>query len=145
MPYIYIQLTGEFLLDGELLATGYSGIGEGKNNPAMEGIVDVGPIPEGTYYIQEIWDSPTLGPMACELFPEPGTITYGRSGFYIHGDSIQHPGLASHGCIILPPSVRAKLKVNDVVSVIGSGIPSIPAPINLAISDQIKLEEKISS
>jgi len=143
MGYIYIQLTGEFLLDGEVLATDYSGIGVGKNNPVMEGIVDVGPIPEGTYRISELWNSPTLGPDACELIPEPGTNTFGRSGFYIHGDSIQHPGLASHGCIILPPGVRAKLKVNDAISVIAFR-PRV-SPLDLTINDSLEIKDKVTS
>jgi Protein of unknown function (DUF2778) len=141
MSYIYIQLTGEFLLDGELLATGYSGIGEGKNNPAMEGIVDVGPIPQGSFRITELWNSPTLGPDACQLEPEPGTNTFGRSGFYIHGDSIQHPGLASHGCIILPPGIRQKLKIGDCITVIGT----VPAPLNLVVTDSLEIKDKVAS
>src|ERR1035438_5538324 len=36
------------------------------------------------------------------LTPESGTNTFGREGFLIHGDSVQNPGTASHGCIILP-------------------------------------------
>lgn len=140
MGYIYIQSTGEFLLNGEVLATGYSGIGAGKNNPEMEGIVDVGPIPQGTFRITAIWNSSTLGPIACELEADAGTNTFGRSGFFIHGDSCQHPGLASHGCIILPPKVRANLKVNDAISVIG--VP--PKPIDISVGDQIQFKEKIS-
>jgi hypothetical protein len=38
--------------------------------------------------------------------PDPGTETFGRGEFRIHGDSIAHPGTASHGCIILPRAVR---------------------------------------
>jgi hypothetical protein len=38
--------------------------------------------------------------------PDRGTETFGRSEFRIHGDSIAHPGMASHGCIILPRAVR---------------------------------------
>jgi hypothetical protein len=39
----------------------------------------------------------------------PGTVTYGRTDFRIHGDSIQHPGQASNGCIILKKSIREKI------------------------------------
>lgn len=40
------------------------------------------------------------------LPPEPGTQTFGRTAFRIHGDSISNPGTASEGCIILPPNIR---------------------------------------
>jgi hypothetical protein len=43
------------------------------------------------------------------LTPILQTKTYGRSGFLIHGDSIQHPGEASEGCIIMPPDARHRI------------------------------------
>lgn len=39
------QKTGELQQDGEHVATGYSGAGEGKNNPKMQSVRNVGPIP----------------------------------------------------------------------------------------------------
>ena len=35
--------------------------------------------------------------------------THGRSGLLMHGDSKEHPGSASHGCVILPRSVREEV------------------------------------
>jgi len=86
-----------------------SGPGEGKNNPDLEYIHDVGPIPKGVYGIGPPHDTPTHGPHALALTPEPGTNTFGRDGFLIHGDSVQNPGTASHGCIILPRTVRDQI------------------------------------
>jgi hypothetical protein len=85
---------------------GYSGFHEGKNNPDMEDVHDVGPIPRGDYAIGAPFDSPTHGPLAIPLTPLSRTQTFGRSGFLMHGDSIEHPGEASHGCIIMPHYVR---------------------------------------
>jgi len=51
----------------------------GNNNPDEQWRKDEGPIPEGKWKIgipHENW---------APLTPEPGTKTYGRSGFYIHG------------------------------------------------------------
>ena len=43
----------------------------------------------------------------------PGTQTYRRDGFEIHGESIRHPGAASSGCIILPPDIRRRLAASS--------------------------------
>jgi hypothetical protein len=43
--WTYAQKTGELQQDGKNVATGYSGAGPGKNNPEMENIRNVGPIP----------------------------------------------------------------------------------------------------
>jgi len=85
---------------------GYSGAGRGKNNPSMQAAQAVGPIPRGRWRITGKKDSPNTGPFTIVLEPEPDTDTCGRSEFRIHGDSIAHPGTASHGCIILPRAVR---------------------------------------
>jgi hypothetical protein len=85
---------------------GYSGAGRGKNNPTMQAAVSVGPIPQGCWTVAARRDSPRTGPCTLILDPAPNTETFGRSEFRIHGDSIVHPGTASHGCIILPRVVR---------------------------------------
>jgi hypothetical protein len=41
------------------------------------------------------------------LTPFPGTQTYGRDGFLIHGDNVLHD--ASQGCIILDRAVRNRI------------------------------------
>ncbi len=109
MTYRYEQSTGRFSRDGELMATGYSGQGEAKNDPERQGEVRTGPIPRGIYIIGRARNTPTHGPMVMALSPVPGTDTLGRSGFLIHGDSRSAPGTASLGCIILPPHVRSMI------------------------------------
>ena len=103
----YIQKTGEiFDIKGNLLGTGYSGHGIGKNNPEMQDVKNVGPIPKGRYQIGEKYDSKHTGPFTIILIPDPKNNMFGRSGFRIHGDSIVAPGTASEGCIILSRNIR---------------------------------------
>jgi hypothetical protein len=94
------------LVRGAQTWRGYSGAGRGLNNPALQMAVGIGPIPQGHWTIVSRCDSPNTGPCTLTLVPDPGTETFGRSEFRIHGDSIAHPGTASHGCIILPRAVR---------------------------------------
>src|SRR5207244_1311588 len=77
---------------------GYSGKGEGRNNPKKEAEKDVGPIPAGLYRIGPAYDNPKTGPHVMDLTPI-GHNAHGRSGFQIHGDKQNHD--ASTGCIVL--------------------------------------------
>ncbi len=104
--WTYSQADGKLSQNGAQRGAGYSGFAEGKNNPAMQGIHDVGPIPVGSYQIGPPHDTPSHGPFVLALTPSAETNTFGRSGFLIHGDSVSNPGTASHGCIILPRALR---------------------------------------
>ena len=46
---------------------------------------------------------------------------YGREGFFIHGDSIDNPGNASNGCIVLNRQWRVMIaqSADDVLVVVG--------------------------
>jgi hypothetical protein len=103
--WIWHQSAGQLTRDGRSWQ-GYSGAGRGRNNPSLQAAAGIGPIPQGRWRITDRHDSPNTGPYTLTLAPEPGTATFGRSAFRIHGDSIAHPGTASHGCIILPRAVR---------------------------------------
>lgn len=106
--------TGELTRDGVPLGAGYSGQPECKNDPTQCDQHDRGPIPPGRYTIGEPHDSPTHGPFAMKLTPDPSNEMYGRSAFMIHGDSASHPGAASNGCIIAPRAVRETVhRLND--------------------------------
>ena len=115
--WTYEQRTGRLLDDaGTLVATGYSGFGSDKNQPADESIADLGPIPAGEYSIggPECVEAPgPHGPYVLRLTPAPTNDMFGRNGFLIHGDSIEHPGTASHGCIILPRKIREAIAQSD--------------------------------
>jgi len=105
--WTYRQSTGE-LADplGEIIAVGYAGAGAGKNNPAMQSDIDVGPITQGFYTIGAPINSEDHGPFAMPLLPAATNQMFGREGFMMHGDSIVHPGDASEGCIIMPRATR---------------------------------------
>jgi hypothetical protein len=94
-------------LNKQLAGKGYSGTGAGRDNPAMQGVHNVGPIPQGAYEIGTPHDTATHGPYVMRLTPKPHTVTYGRAGFLIHGDNKRHD--ASHGCIILARDLRHKI------------------------------------
>ena len=88
---------------GKPCAAGYSGHGPGLNNPAMQDIHNIGPVPQGLYSLGAPLDHPTCGPFAIPLIPHDGNEMFGRSGFYVHGDDVRYPGqeVASDGCIVL--------------------------------------------
>jgi hypothetical protein len=105
--WIYAQKTGALRQNNQPAGTGYSGFDNGKNNPAMQAVSNVGPIPQGSWTIVgPPFNSPDHGPFVLRLEPNTGTPTFGRSGFLMHGDSIEAQGCASRGCIILPRTVR---------------------------------------
>ena len=107
MPWTYSPSTGKLCNRADqCVATGYSGAPAGKNNPAMQNVEKVGPIPRGGYMIEAPFNSPEHGPFAMHLVPDPTNIVYGRDGFLMHGDSLEHPGAASEGCIIMPRPAR---------------------------------------
>lgn len=115
MPHTYEIPTG-YLYDpaGKLTGTGYAGGDkgqrpEGKNNPDMCNVPNVGPLPPGLYTMGEPVEHSQLGPFAIPLTPDPTNEMFGRRGFYVHGDKIGAPGSASDGCMILPRSVREAL------------------------------------
>lgn len=109
MTWRWDQSAGELSRDGKLVSRGYSGNGRGKNNPAMQAATGMGPCPRGRWDIGGPPYTGNCGPYSLRLAPKPGTDTFGRSAFRIHGDSIASPGTASHGCIILPRAVRAAI------------------------------------
>lgn len=105
---------GNLSRGGELVGTGYAGGDKGQrpdgvNNPALQNVHNVGPLPQGKYTIGEFLDRPTLGKFAGQLIPAPENEMYGRSGFYIHGDTEEMNQSASDGCIILPYTIREQI------------------------------------
>ena len=82
--WTYVQKTGELLLDGVHEAFGYSGYDDpetgqnGKNNPDLQTVRDVGPIPTGRYTIQSPEDTVNHGPFVLPLIPSPDNQMFGR-------------------------------------------------------------------
>lgn len=92
-------------VDGDRIGAAYSGDPAHKNDPAFVGAHAEGPLPEGVYELGKPFGAADTGPFSIPLEQLQGE-SYGRGGFRIHGDSIQHPGAASHGCIVTAPEVR---------------------------------------
>ncbi len=111
--WTYSQSTGRLTQDDEAIGHGYSGHGEGKDNPLLQDVANVGPIPQGIYSIGDPFDTETHGPFVLRLQPIGATNTHGRRGFLIHGDSIIKPGTASEGCIIMPRIVRETIASSE--------------------------------
>lgn len=105
--WIYHQAPGDLFHDSEYEGRGYSGTGAGRDRPCYDHVPGVGPIPAGEWTIGPAHDHPHLGPCVMNLDPVPGTDTYGRSAFRIHGDNSRHD--ASEGCIILGPGIRERI------------------------------------
>lgn len=120
-PAIYFKVsTGEVGFHDDIgnmvtLAFGYSGAPGHINATESERLFRKGPIPRGAWTMGRANDHPTLGPVTIGLYPREETETFGRSGFFIHGDNGKRDNSASSGCIILPRVVRqafAALGVN---------------------------------
>lgn len=110
MGWQYNQKTGELKRDGIAVGLGYSGHGEGKNNPIRQSVPNVGPIPCGFWEIcGPPYTSADHGPYVLRLKPLADTLTFGRSSFLMHGDSRQYPGEASMGCVVLPREIRTEV------------------------------------
>jgi len=101
--WTYDQASGNLDRDGEPVGVGYSGAGEGRNNPDDQDIQNVGPIPRGAYSIGAPYDTATHGPFVMRLTPSK-PLEDGRGGYLIHGDNATHT--ASEGCIILTRLIR---------------------------------------
>lgn len=120
--WTYRQSTGELSHDGQLVGIGYSGHGEGVNNPDLETVHNVGPVPQGQWSMAVIkgddgmpTDYEGKKQPVMRLTPAEGTNTFGRAGFLIHGDMIAEAGQeqASLGCIIMPHYVRQQVAVSE--------------------------------
>lgn len=106
--HYWLQREGIWIGPRGLGFVGYSGRGEGKNNPAMQFVKNVGPLPCGLYLIGPLTDLENkrgFGPGYLVLSPNPANDMRGRSGFLAHWDKTTSdgigpaPDLASEGCI----------------------------------------------
>lgn len=108
--FTYEQKTGVLSHNGEKIGTGYSGHGTGYDNPDAQSQAGIGPIPKGRWKIGTFFDHPHLGPDVSHLTAEPGTETFGRSAFFIHGDNADLNHSASDGCIVLDRASRDRIR-----------------------------------
>lgn len=107
MSWTFDQRTGEFRRDGVLIGKGYAGKGAGKNNPAMQEVHNVGPLPRGRYFGDLLLRKhPHLGEYVIRLEPAKSNEMFGRADFFLHGESRVHPGEASQGCPVADLDIR---------------------------------------
>jgi hypothetical protein len=95
----FTRITAQLVADGVLIGLAYSGNGAGLNNPAMDGVVNVGCLPAGTY-TGALKVEPNKGPRVWALTPDPSNDMKSRSAFMIHWDTRQANFMASEGCIV---------------------------------------------
>lgn len=111
----YDRANGTLSHNGTVVANGYSGKGRFKNRPESEsyraphGSADAAPLPSGSYTIGSPFNSHVTGSYAMRLYPDSVNNMFGRDSFEIHGDSRQHPGEASEGCIVISSSTRHEI------------------------------------
>lgn len=103
--WIYNVKAGTIAGNGHSWTGIYSGHGEGLNNPLMEAVHGVGPIPRGEYKMTWQDSHPHLGKTVALLTPI-GHNAMGRTGLFEHGDNWKMNFTASDGCIIAPETVR---------------------------------------
>lgn len=113
MSWIYGQSTGQLTRNGISVGLpGYSGAPSGQNNPAMQHVENIGPIPRGLYRIGAPRASARHGPHVLSLAPE-GHNALGRTAFLINGDKrVGPPGSGSLGCIIFPLAIRQQISAS---------------------------------
>lgn len=104
--FTYSQSTGVMCRNGIAISRGYSGRGEGVNNPALQNVAKVGPCPQGKYTIGHAKNDPEVGVVAMRLTPDPANEMFGRADFLIHGDNPKMNHTASEGCLIFNLSTR---------------------------------------
>jgi hypothetical protein len=107
--WTYEQRSGKLLHDGVFVWQGYSGHDEGLNNPGMQEVHAIGPLPQGMYTIGMPYSHPHLGPVCMNLEPSQNNVMFGRGDFRIHGDNFANNRSASEGCIVMPLAIRIKV------------------------------------
>lgn len=111
--FTYSQHSGILTDDqGIQVAVGWAGNHDGKNNPDMQQVRCVGPLPRGVYKVESWIDvHPHLGPDVAPLTQVSGE-TYGRGDFFIHGPSVASDryGQESKGCIVITRPMRQQVR-----------------------------------
>ncbi|MDF4005131.1 RHS repeat-associated core domain-containing protein [Luteibacter sp. PPL552] len=118
LDWVYHQRTGQLEHVDEngnvrRVGNGYSGQGNGVNNPDMQNVPDSGPLPRGQYTIGQQRDNRTGAghqlPGSMRLNPSTGNDMQGRAGFLIHGPHANDQMDSSNGCPIFSRDVRNQI------------------------------------
>ena len=90
------------------IGQGYSGNGPGLNNPAMQNVQNVGPLPQGTYTIGPQQDNGNLT-QSMRLTPDPANQMFNRDRFLIHGPHANDQQDSSNGCPVFNRNIRNQI------------------------------------
>jgi hypothetical protein len=121
-PYTYSQSHHHFsgtAYDGTWIDTtgccsGQSG--SCRNNPSCQCQKSVGPLPQGTYSLGNMFTYKGM-PYCYELYPSSSNNMCGRSGFLIHGGDCS--GNPSEGCIVIQDqNTRYRIKSGATLKVV---------------------------
>jgi len=113
MSWTYSQTSGILTSPDKKTWQCYAGNGVAKNNPAMQDQHNHGPLPRGLYKFEKPEQGTHLGPNAIPLTPDAKNQMFGRGSFFVHADSIKHPGEASEGCIVAPSAARIAIILSN--------------------------------
>ena len=90
--------------------------GSCRNNPSCQCKVSVGPLPQGTYSLGNMYTFKGM-PYCYDLYPSASNNMCGRAGFLIHGGGCS--GNPSEGCIVVEDeNIRYKIKSGATLKVI---------------------------
>ncbi|QAR33411.1 DUF2778 domain-containing protein [Geovibrio thiophilus] len=94
----------------KLKGFGYAGINRGLNNPAMEQVPFVGPLPKGIYEIT----GHNSDIATYNILLEKIKVDSKRDSFRIHGGKPEPDRTASQGCTILDLTTRKKILASKI-------------------------------
>lgn len=99
--------------DGKFVSADcYSGHPPHVNDPSAIAMVGIGPLPPGDYTMLAGYDHPHLGPVSIPLQPAASNVMHNRGSFFIHPDSVAHPGYGSEGCITANHQTRVTVNTS---------------------------------
>ncbi len=117
--WVYSQSTGQLIHVGDadgiidFVGTAYAGYGAGLNNPLMQDVPFIGPLPLGGYTIGPQQDYYTsdgrLLRWALPLTPDPSNRMFKRRGFLIHGPHTNDRKDSSNGCPVTDRGTRDRI------------------------------------
>ena len=116
--WTYSQSTGEMVgPDGETMQ-GYSGYGDGLNNPDMQDVENVGPIPRGNWEVTGYRSTLHGKSHNTVVVLNPLNVDTKRLHFLIHGGYGPSNPTASNGCIVIEGfHNRKQFRVGDRIHV----------------------------
>lgn len=120
---IYDRPNGNLLRDTLRIGKCYSGSGAGLDNPKMEAVHNIGPIPAGDYRLERCSPEEIAtmhkGPDVYRLVALDPEKLLGRSGFMFHWDNKNQDFSGSEGCILpLTSAVWQRIHDGDMLRVL---------------------------